>query len=121
MDTLPDYSLIYGLRDTDLTYMNELFAQRPDIEQVWLYGSRAKGTNHPGSDVDLALVGPDVSRDTVAHIHFTLEEDSPMPFFFDVLHLNTLSNQKLKAEIERTARVLYQRGAVAQSEKPTDK
>lgn len=109
MDPISDYILTYGLRDTDLTYMNELFAQRSDIEQVWLYGSRAKGTNRPGSDVDLALVGPDVSRDTVAHIHFTLEEDSPMPFFFDVLHWNTLSNQKLKAEIERTAQLLYQR------------
>lgn len=101
--------MTYGLRDTDLIYMNDLFAERTDIEQVWLYGSRAKGLNRPGSDVDLALVGPDVSRDTVAHIHFTLEEDSPMPFFFDVLHWNTLGNQKLKAEIERTAKLLYQR------------
>ena len=109
MDTLPNYTMIYGLRDTDLTYMNELFAQHADIEQVWLYGSRAKGTSRPGSDVDLALVGPEVKRETVAHIHFTLEEDSPMPFFFDVLHWNTLSNAKLKAEIERTAQLLYHR------------
>lgn len=99
----------HNLRNTDLAYMSELFAQHADVEQVWLYGSRAKGTSRPGSDVDLALVGPDVSRNTVTHIHFTLEEDSPMPFFFDVVHWNTLSNPKLKAEIEQTAQLLYKR------------
>ena len=32
-----------------------------------------------------------------------------MPFFFDVLHWDTLSNQKLKDEIQRTAQLIYQR------------
>lgn len=101
--------MTFGLRDTDITTMHDLFRQHPDIEQVWVYVSRAKGTNHPGSDVDLALIGPDVKRETVSHVHFVLEEDSPMPFFFDVLHWNTLSNQKLKDEIERTGNLLYER------------
>ena len=101
--------MTFGLRDTDITYMHNLFRQHPDIEQVWVYGSRAKGTNRPGSDVDLALIGPDVKRETVSHVHFVLEEDSPMPFFFDVLYWNTLANQKLKDEIERTGKLLYQR------------
>lgn len=99
----------FGLRHTDLIYLNELFWEYPVIEQVWIYGSRAKGTNRPGSDVDLALVGPGVTQQIVAHIHFVLEEDSPMPFFFDVLHWNTLMNPKLKNEIERTGQLLYQR------------
>ena len=111
MDTISGYSLTFGLRTTDLLYMTDLFHQHPDIEQVWLYGSRAKGTNRPGADVDLALTGPDVKRETVRHIHFVLEEDSPMPFFFDVLHWDTLSNQKLKDEIQRTAQPIYQRPA----------
>lgn len=101
----------FGLRDTDLLYMTSLFQQHPDIEQVWVYGSRAKGTNRAGSDVDLALIGLNVKRKTVSHIHFVLEEESPMPFFFDVLHWDTLSNQKLKDEIQRTAQLLYQRFA----------
>lgn len=101
--------MTFGLRDTDITYMHDLFRQHPDIEQVWVYGSRAKGTNRPGSDVDLALIGSDVKHETVSHVHFVLEEDSPMPFFFDVLYWNTLTNQKLKDEIERTGKLLYER------------
>ncbi|SEG69579.1 Nucleotidyltransferase domain-containing protein [Methylobacterium sp. 190mf] len=30
-------------------------ADKPEIAEVWLFGSRAKGTAHPGSDVDLGL------------------------------------------------------------------
>lgn len=71
----------FGLRDSDTTFMSTLFQQHADIEQVWLYGSRAKGTNKPGSDVDLALIGPNVQRDTVRDVHLVLEEQSPMPFF----------------------------------------
>ena len=103
--------MTFGLRDTDLIYMTNLFRQHPDIEQVWVYGSRAKGTNRPGSDVDLALIGPDVARSTVSHIHFVLEEDSPMPFFFDVTHWDSLSNQTLKDEIKRTGKLFYHRNS----------
>ena len=55
--------MTFGLRDSDIQYMTDLFRQHPDIDEVWVYGSRAKGTNRPGSDVDLALVGPDVRAD----------------------------------------------------------
>jgi predicted nucleotidyltransferase len=101
--------MTFGLRDTDITYMHNLFRQHPDVEQVWVYGSRAKGTNRPGSDVDLALIGPDVKRQTVSHIHFVLEEDSPMPFFFDVTHWDSISFQEFKNEVKRTGKLLYER------------
>lgn len=111
MDTISGYSLNFGLCETDLVYMNELFRHHTDIEQVWVYDSRAKGTTRHGADVDLALVGPLVQPETVRHIYFVLEEDSPMPFFFDVLHWDTLNNFNLKDEIQRTAQLLYQRPA----------
>lgn len=103
--------MIFGLRDTDIQYMQTLFDTESTIEQVWLFGSRAKGTNQVGSDVDLVLVGPAVSWQTKARIHAVLEEESPIPYFFDVVHWNTLTNENLKREIERTAQPLYQRPA----------
>ena len=38
-----------------LELIHELAAQNPDIAVVWLYGSRAKGLEHPKSDYDLAV------------------------------------------------------------------
>jgi uncharacterized protein len=34
----------------------------PRVEEVWLYGSRAMGRHRPGSDVDLTLVGRQLSH-----------------------------------------------------------
>ena len=34
----------------------------PRVEEVWLYGSRVMGRHRPGSDVDLTLVGRQLSH-----------------------------------------------------------
>ena len=40
----------------------------PRVEQVWLYGSRAMGRHRPGSDIDLTLIGDQLSH----HDHLAL-------------------------------------------------
>ena len=45
------------MEDSELRLMQEIFSQSPNIEKAVLYGSRAKGTNKPFSDVDITLVG----------------------------------------------------------------
>ena len=47
----------YGLDDSDMKLMQQIFSQVGNIEKVLLYGSRAKGTNKAFSDIDLTLVG----------------------------------------------------------------
>ena len=54
--------------------------------EVWLYGSRATGTNHPGSDVDLLLRHP-TEPETPFPRYFELLEaiqDSVLPIAYDV-------------------------------------
>ena len=99
----------FGLKDSDIQFMQALFVEEPTIEQAWVFGSRAKGNHQAGSDVDIALIGTELTRQTVARIHAILEEESPIPYFFDVVHWNKMSNEKVKTEIQRTAQPLYQR------------
>ena len=33
----------------------DLLTQQPDVEAVWLFGSRAMGRERPGSDIDLCV------------------------------------------------------------------
>ena len=89
----------FGLRQKDVDYMLQLFKSIPAIEKVILYGSRATGNFEKGSDVDLALVGENVKYGDVAHVHYTLENESPTLLWFDVLHLDRLKNEKLKHQI----------------------
>lgn len=39
----------------------EMLSRLPYVESVLLFGSRARGDNHPRSDVDLAIVCPHAS------------------------------------------------------------
>ena len=46
----------YGIKEEQWDMLCNVFANNPKIEKVILYGSRAKGTYKPFSDVDITLV-----------------------------------------------------------------
>ena len=97
----------FGFRQKDMDFMMHLFREHSEIEKVILYGSRARGDFEHGSDVDLALEGNEITFETVSIVHSKLEEESPTYLWFDVLHFNTLKNQKLKDQIEKYGKVFF--------------
>lgn len=52
---------MYGLSENVLRSICNVFRCFPNITQVLLFGSRAKGTYHEGSDIDLAIVGEGIT------------------------------------------------------------
>lgn len=99
----------FGLREKDMHYMQELFASIPEIEKVILYGSRAMGNFEMGSDIDLALVGENLSSLHIARIHDLLENESPTLLGFDVLLYNAIQNLDLKERIDKYGFVIYEK------------
>ncbi|SPF53738.1 DNA polymerase beta domain protein region [Candidatus Desulfosporosinus infrequens] len=99
----------FGLREGDLDYIITTIHQFPEIEKAAIFGSRAKGNYKPGSDVDIAVWGNDISFSTIAKLHAILEEDSPMPYFFDIVDYSHLSHQDLKSHINRVGIVFFTR------------
>ena len=79
----------------------------PQIEKVILFGSWALGNAKPGSDIDLALSGHKVEHRTVTSFHSYLEEETTIPHFFDVIHLESIENSKLKQHIFENGVTLY--------------
>ena len=49
----------FGLTKQDITKINDVFADYPEVKQVTIYGSRAKGNFRKGSDIDLTIIGVD--------------------------------------------------------------
>ena len=45
----------FGLSAKNIIKINQIFTSYPEIEQVILYGSRAKNTYPHGSDIDLTI------------------------------------------------------------------
>jgi predicted nucleotidyltransferase len=99
----------FGLKEEDIAYIVAALSKFDEIKKAAVFGSRAKGNYKPGSDVDIAVFGEDISFSTIAHLHFMLEEDSLMPYFFDIVDYTHLAHQELKDHIERVGITIFER------------
>lgn len=93
-----------GLTEADMNHIRTAIKQFPEIEAAVIFGSRAKGTYKKASDVDLAIKGSAVSPETIQRLDFLLNEELPLPYFFDVVHYEALENQLLVEHIDRVGK-----------------
>ncbi len=90
--------MIFGLEGRLYRDLVVVFRRYPTIEQVLIFGSRAKGTAKPSSDIDLAIVAPGMSDQEFSRLWSDLD-DVPLVFKMDVLHLERLGKPELKNSI----------------------
>lgn len=82
-----------------------VFRRHPEIVAVKIFGSRAKGTHTPRSDVDLALWGnvTPLQAETVA----AELDELPLPYRYDVKTFDGIKLRPLREHIERVGIPLY--------------
>ena len=78
----------FGLPPATLEAIRRILAEVPAVKKAVIYGSRAKGTYRPGSDIDLTLFGDGLDLDTLGRIATRLHE-SPIPYQVDLSILNS--------------------------------
>ncbi len=100
----------FGLKDSDLEYIINHISRFPEIKKAVIFGSRAKGNHKPGSDIDIAIFGENITFDIVAKLHSVLEDESPMPYFFDIVDVTHLEQKELKEHVERVGKIIYESG-----------
>ncbi len=91
---------MFGLTEDELATILQI-VKRNNIQTCILFGSRAMGNYKKGSDVDLAVIGDD------RKLSYCLNEESNLPYFFDVMNLEQLENENLLAHIRRVGKSLY--------------
>ncbi|MBU2971724.1 nucleotidyltransferase domain-containing protein [Pseudoalteromonas sp. C2R02] len=89
-----------GLSKAEVDEIRMFVMQFSDVESVVLFGSRAKGTHKPGSDVDLAILGDAVSYSTINELSYLLNEESVLPYYFDVINVADISSSALLSHIK---------------------
>lgn len=104
-----------GLLPDDLRMICQAANRIPEIEAVILFGSRAKSCHKKGSDVDLIITGSELTYDSGIELSDLLNEEYPLPYFFDVVNFNTLENQALIEHVERVGKTLYTHNPTASS------
>ena len=85
----------YGLTPSHINLITDVFKDHQGIEQVILFGSRAKGNYKPGSDVDFAVVGSNMTARDINNISYQLNEETVLPYYFDVLEYSAISSEEL--------------------------
>jgi predicted nucleotidyltransferase len=98
-----------GLKASVLENIADILKKHPQVKQAILFGSRAKGTHKPGSDVDIALKGDSLDIDELNRIQLKLD-DLPLPYTFDICIYSHIDNPNLIGHIQRVGKVLYQKG-----------
>ena len=96
-----------GLDGRALDLIRALLARRPEITAAVLFGSRAKGTARPASDIDLAVSG--LGDPLKAQALAGDLDELPLPYRFDVQALECVGSRALRAHIERVGVVIYER------------
>jgi predicted nucleotidyltransferase len=94
-----------ALKPDELAMLRQVFDRHPEIKTVKLFGSRAKGTNAPSSDIDLALWG---EIDALGAESIAAELDElPTAYKFDVQPFHLIKLRPLREHIERVGILLY--------------
>ena len=96
----------FGLNDKTLTKINSVFAKYPEVEEVIIYGSRAKGNFREGSDIDITLKGQSLNDSVLSNIFWEID-DLNTPYLFDISIYDQLDSPDLAEHINRVGQVFY--------------
>ena len=101
----------YGLQDNAIQGIHGVLSRFPQVTRATLYGSRAKGNQRKGSDIDLALCGDaDLTLKVLCKIAEDLEALS-LPYTFDLALRSAISGSDLLEHINRAGVVFYEKGS----------
>ena len=98
----------FGLTARDMQTFEGIFMKYPEVEEVHLFGSRAKGNYKKGSDVDLAIMNSGFSESSLLQLKSDFE-DSSLPYSIDIINFSTLKHKELLDHIQRVGILFYKR------------
>lgn len=97
----------FGLLESDIEIILQTLTKFSKVEHAYIFGSRAKGNFKSGSDVEIALKGSQLDFNTLSEISYLLNEETSMPYKFDVLIYKSINEPALKEHIDRIGIEFY--------------
>ena len=98
----------YGIPEDDLQALVSELVKNLKINEIVLFGSRAKGTFKNGSDIDIALKGDRLDLNDILDATSDIEK-LLLPYKLDLVIFNRIKEPALIDHIKRVGIVLYKR------------
>ena len=97
----------FGLSDTVIQELHDVFRRHANIKTVLIFGSRSKGTFRPGSDIDLALIGNDLNYRQILDLSMEID-DLGLLYSIDLLDYQAKAGTPIGDHIDRVGQVFYE-------------
>ncbi len=98
----------FGLTEETINKLNSVFTNYPELEEVVIYGSRAKGNYREGSDIDITLKGSRLTDEIRSKISWDID-DLNTPYLLDISIFDKLNSPGLEEHINRVGQVFYKK------------
>ena len=102
-----------GMCDLSCAHLEKIqrvLARYPQVEEAVLFGSWAKGTARPGSDLDIALKGNRINLHVQNKISRDLD-DQLIPNAIDLCIYNNIDDSDVLEHIHRVGKIVYSQEA----------
>lgn len=100
----------FGITERSLKLLFDAMSAHPEIEEVILFGSRAKGNYRRGSDIDLAIKGNECNAELALKLSGYVNEELPIPYHVDIVDYGSIAHQELKDHIDRVGICVFRKG-----------
>ena len=97
----------FGLSDTVIKELQDVFRRYTNIEKVLIFGSRSKGNFREGSDIDLAVIGQGVDYNLLLSILCEID-DLELLYSVDLIDYNKKKGTHIGDHIDRVGKVFYE-------------
>jgi len=97
---------MFGLKNRDIENIQKALGMFPNITAAIIFGSRAMGNYKNTSDIDIAVKLSDNDPNTTVKLSGILNEELPIPFFVDVVNIDTIKNKQLIEHINNAGKKL---------------
>lgn len=99
----------FGIPETSINMIIATLKKWVEIDKTIIFGSRAMGNHKNGSDIDLAIYGSEVTEEIINDVRVELNEELPLPYYFDIVHYEYLTHDELKEHIDTCGKLFYER------------
>ena len=96
----------FGLTDDNIERIQKIFENDSKIDEVIIFGSRAKGNYKEGSDIDLAVKGRNINFDDTLKLTSQLD-DLNLPYKIDLLDYANTKDKDIIEHIDRVGLVFF--------------